>query len=233
MNHKFIQGLRDGIPIALGYFAVSFTLGITMRNAGLSAIQGFFASLLNNASAGEYAGVSMIAIHAPYFEIALMILIANARYLLMSFALSQKFHPKEHLIHRMIVGFDLTDELFGLAINQEGYLKPTYYYGAMAITMPAWAIGTALGILLGNVLPASIVQALSVALYGMFLAIIIPEAKKEKHVLWVVLAAFALSYACSILPVIKTLSEGTRTIVLTVLLASLAAFLFPVKEVQQ
>lgn len=235
MNKKelFGRGIKDGIPIALAYFAVSFTLGIAMRNAGINAIQGFFMSLLNNASAGEYAGISMIAIHASYLEIMMMTFIANARYLLMSFALSQKFHPQERLIHRMIVGFDLTDELFGLAINQEGYLKPFYYYGAMAITMPCWAIGTMLGILVGNVLPASIVQALSVVLFGMFLAIIIPEAKKEKPVLLVVICAFVSSYLCTIIPGISALSEGTRTILLTIVLASLAAFFFPRKEVQQ
>ena len=235
MNNSefFKKGMKDGIPIALAYFAVSFTLGIAMKNAGMNAIQGFFMSLLNNASAGEYAGISMIAIHASYIEIMLMTFIANARYLLMSFALSQKFHPQEKLFHRLLVGFDLTDELFGLAINQKGYLNPFYYYGGSAITIPCWATGTALGIILGNVLPTPIVQALSVALFGMFLAIIIPEAKKEKPVLLVILCAFTLSYLCSILPGIRTLSEGTRTIILTVVLASLAAFFFPRKEAQQ
>lgn len=229
----FKKGMVDGIPIALAYFAVSFTLGIAMKNAGMNAIQGFFMSLLNNASAGEYAGIAMIAIHASYLEIMMMTFIANARYLLMSFALSQKFHPKEKLIHRLLVGFDLTDELFGLAINQEGYLKPSYYYGAMVVTIPCWAIGTALGIILGNVLPNSIVQALSVALFGMFLAIIMPEARKEKPVLLVIICAFTLSFLSSILPGIRSLSEGTRTILLTVVLASLAAYLFPRKEFQK
>lgn len=230
--HKnvYLNGVRDGIPIALGYFAVSFTLGITMRNAGLNWVQGFFTSLLNNASAGEYAGISMIAAHAPYFETALMTLIANARYFLMSCAFSQKLSPDTSLWHRMLIGFDITDELFGISIAQKGYLDPSYYYGAMSISIPAWAIGTALGVIAGNVLPMKVVQALSVALYGMFLVIIIPPAKKNKIILVLVLISFALSYLCGVLPFVQTISEGTRTIVLTVLIAGVAATFFPHKE---
>ena len=228
-NRKiFCEGMRDGIPIALGYLAVSFSLGIAARNAGLTAFQGFLASLLNNASAGEYAAFSLIAAGATYLEVAIITLIANARYLLMSCALAQKFAPGTPFFHRLIIGYDVTDELFGITIARPGYLNPFYTYGAIALAAPAWAMGTALGIIAGNLLPVRVVSALSVALYGMFLAIIIPPARKNRVVAVLVMLSFALSFACGCLPGIASLSDGTRTILLTVLISCGAAVLFPV-----
>ncbi len=226
----FREGARDGLPIALGYFAVAFTLGIAARRAGLSAGQGFFASLFNNASAGEYAGFTLIQARAAYWELAVMTLIVNLRYLLMSCALSQKFSPDTPLWHRFLVGFDVTDELFGISIAREGYLDPYYFYGAMAVAMPGWAFGTFFGVIAGNVLPPRLVSALSVALYGMFLAVIIPPAKKDRVVAVLVPLCFAASWACANIPLISRLSSGTRTIVLTVLISGVAALLFPVAE---
>ena len=226
----FCEGMRDGVPIALGYFAVSFSLGIAARNAGLTPIQGFIASLFNNASAGEYAAFSLIAAGATYVEVAIITLIANARYLLMSCALAQRFAPGTPFFHRLIIGYDVTDELFGITIARPGYLNPFYTYGAIALAAPAWAMGTALGIVAGNLLPLRAVSALSVALYGMFLAIIIPPARRSRIVAGLVLAGFAASWAAGKLPVISGFSSGTRTIVLTVLLAGIAALLFPVQS---
>ena len=216
-----VRGMRDGIPIGLGYLAVAFSLGIAARNAGLNAFQGFLVSILNNASAGEYAGFTTIAI---------VTLIANARYLLMSCSLSQKFAPDTPLRHRLLVGYDVTDELFGLAISYDGWLDPYYMYGAILVAAPSWAVGTSLGVVMGNLLPARVVSALSVALYGMFLAIIIPPARKNKVVAVLVLLSFALSFACGCLPLVSTLSSGTRTIILTVLLSAGAALLFPISD---
>lgn len=122
----FCEGMRDGVPIALGYFAVSFSLGIAARTAGFTPLQGFVASLLNNASAGEYAAFALIASGATYLEVAIITLIANARYLLMSCSLSQKFAPDTPLRHRLLVGYDVTDELFGLAISYDGWLDPRF-----------------------------------------------------------------------------------------------------------
>lgn len=224
----FCEGMRDGVPIALGYFAVSFSLGIAARNAGLPPIQGFVASLFNNASAGEYAAFSLIAAGATYVEVAIITLIANARYLLMSCALAQRFAPGTPFFHRLIIGYDVTDELFGITIARPGYLNPFYTYGAIALAAPAWAMGTALGIVAGNLLPLRAVSALSVALYGMFLAIIIPPARKNKVVAVLVALSFALSFVCNYLPGIALLSDGTRTILLTVLISCGAAVLFPV-----
>ena len=227
---RFLRGMRDGVPIGLGYLAVSFSLGIAAGGIGLSAVQGFLASLLNNASAGEYAGFALMAAGAGYLELALVILVTNARYLLMSCALSQKFARETPFYHRLLVGFDVTDELFGLAIAQPGYLDPVYLYGAFAVAMPGWSVGTAVGILAGDVLPGRVVTALSVAIFGMFLAIIIPPAKENRVVGVLVLLSFAASLAFTVLPLFSGLSAGTRTLLLTVVIAGLAAAFFPVKE---
>ena len=206
-RRDFLAGVRDGVPIGLGYLAVAFSLGIAARSAGLNAFQGFLISLLNNASAGEYAAFTVIAADSGFVEMALITLITNARYLLMSCSLSQKFSPDTPLYHRLLVGYDVTDELFGI-----------------------WAIGTALGVTAGSILPARVVSALSVALFGMFLAIIIPPSKKNPVVLGCVCVSFAASWLCSVLPLTSALSESTRTILLTILIASAAAALFPVKD---
>ena len=227
------KGLTDGVPIALGYFAVSFTLGITAKNAGFAPFQSMLTSMLINASAGEFAGFTLIAAGAGFLEVAVMEFIANARYLLMSCALSQKLSPDTPLRHRLILGFYITDEFFGLSIARPGYLNPFYTYGMITLGGPAWALGTLLGCIMGNVLPVSIVNALSVGLYGMFLAIIIPPAKKDKVVGVLVVISFALSFVCGYLPLISKLSDGTRTILLTVLIAGAAAILFPVKDTQK
>lgn len=234
MNAKhgsvFREGMRDGIPIGLGYLAVSFSLGIAARNAGLTALQGFLASILNNASAGEYAAFTLIAANASYLEMALITLITNARYLLMSCALSQRFSPDIPFYHRLLMGYDIADELFGITIARPGYLNPYYTYGAIVVVAPCWAIGTALGVIAGNLLPLRVVSALSVALYGMFLAVIIPPARKNKVIAALILISFVASYAVACLPIISTLSGGTRTIILTVAISAAAAILFPVKQ---
>lgn len=225
-----LEGIRDGFPIGLGYFAVAFSLGIAAKKAGLTAFQGFLASLLCNASAGEYVGFTLIAASATYIEIALATLVANARYLLMSCSLAQRLDPEMPFYHRFIMSFNITDELFGIAISRKGYLNPCYSYGAVITSMPLWALGTMLGVIAGNSLPERIVSALSVALYGMFLAIIIPPAKKNRIIAALIIISFVLSFACAVLPVISSLAEGTRTIILTVIISAAAAALFPVKE---
>jgi predicted branched-subunit amino acid permease len=229
----FLRGIKDGLPIALGYFAVSFTLGIAAKNAGLTAVQAMLASLTNNASAGEFAGFTLIAANAGYFEMAVMIFIANARYLLMSCALSQKLSPETSLTHRMLIGYDVTDEIFGIAISVPGRLEPLYTYGAFTVAIPGWGVGTFLGVLMGNILPANIVSALSVGLYGMFIAIIVPPARRNKIIAGLIILSMVASYALATLPVISTVSSGIRTIILTVIISAAAAILFPVKEAKE
>ena len=226
----FQKGVKDGIPIALGYFAVSFTLGITAKNAGLTALQAMLASFTLNASAGEFAGFTLIAAGASYLEVAIMEFVANARYLLMSCALSQKIPSDTPLLHRLIIGYDVTDEIFGISIAVPGKLNPFYTFGAIAIAVPGWSIGTYLGVVMGNVLPANIVSALSVGLYGMFIAIIIPPARKSKIIAGIVTVSMAASFSFAKLPLVSNISSGVRTILLTVVISALAAYFFPVKE---
>lgn len=226
----FRDGMKNGIPIGLGYLAVSFSLGIMAKKAGLTPFQGLLASFLCNASAGEYAGFSIIAAGATYLEMALAIFIANARYLLMSCAFVQRFSPKTSIFHRLIMAFDITDEVFAISIARPGFLNPYYTYGAMTTTMPLWAIGTALGVMAGNMLPIRLVSAFSVALYGMFLAVIIPPARKDKIIAGLIVICFVLSFLSCYIPFVKEMSDGTKTIVLTVLISAVAAIIFPRKE---
>ena len=226
----FINGAKDGIPIAMGYFAVAFSLGIVAKKAGLNPLQGFISSFLNHASAGEYAEFTVILADASYIEMAIVILITNIRYLLMSCALSQKFHSGTSIVHRFFVGFGITDEIFGISIGRAGVLNPYYNYGAMTVALPGWSMGTALGIVAGNILPVSVVSALSVALYGMFVAIIIPASKQNKIVGGVVIASFLASFAVSETPFFDSMSDSMKISLLTVLIAGIAAALFPVKD---
>ncbi|MBQ4378664.1 MAG: AzlC family ABC transporter permease [Treponema sp.] len=226
----FLNGIAAGIPIGLGYFAVSFSLGIVARKAGLSPVQGFIASFFNLASAGEYALFTSIEQLVTYIEVAVITFVVNARYLLMSCALSQRFSPETPFYHRFFVAFGITDEIFGVSIAQKGTLNPFYNYGAMLIAVPLWSLGTSLGIIAGNMLPNLVVDALSVALYGMFIAIIIPPAKKNMTIASAVAVSFALSYAFSVLPYINNLSSGNRTIILTVAISAVLAYLKPIEE---
>ena len=226
MNQKkFLEGLRDGLPIALGYLAVSFGIGISCHAAGITALQGFLMSLFNNASAGEYGGITVITENAGVWMMVLMTLIINARYMLMSCALSQKLSPDTPLGVRMLIGFDVTDEVFGIAIAQEGILNVWYFIGAMCAALPGWSLGTLFGALAGNVLPVWAMNGFSVMLYGMFLAIIMPEGKKNRVVLGCIGVSFVLSaLAAKLLPM---LSGGMRILLLTIFISAAAAILFP------
>ena len=224
------RGLRDGMPICLGYFAVAFALGISAKNAGLTAFQAGLTAILTNASAGGYAGFTLMAASATYIEMAVMQFVANARYLLMSCALSQKLDPKTPLLYRLIIGFDITDEIFGISVAVDGKLNPFYTFGAMTVSIPGWALGTYLGVVMGNILHGSVVTALSVGLYGMFLAIIIPPARKEKTVAALIAVSFAASFVFSRVPVLAAIPEGVRIIALTVVISLGAAILFPKGE---
>lgn len=227
-KQKFFQGLRDGVPVGLGYLAVSFGIGISCHTAGISALQSFLMSLLNNASAGEYGGITVISEDAGLWMIVLMTLIINARYLLMSCALSQRLSPDTPLLFRLIIGFDVTDELFGLAISQSGWLNVWYFIGAMCVALPGWSVGTLIGALAGSILPQWAMGGFSVMLYGMFLAIIIPEGRKNR----IVLGCVAVSFACSWLAarLLPMLSDGMRILLLTIVLSAAAALLFPRRE---
>lgn len=226
----FKRGLKAGLPIGLGYFAVAFTMGIAARSAGFTAFQAALTSFLCNASAGQFVGFTLIAAGSSYIELAVMELVANARYFLMSFSLSQKLRPETGLLHRLILGWYVTDEVFGVAISAPGYLNPWYSYGAIALACPGWACGTFLGVVMGNVFPQNVVSALSVGLFGMFMATFVPAAKGSKIVLGLVIASMALHFALTRIPLFAGISEGMRIILLTVIISGAAAVLFPRHE---
>ncbi len=234
MDNKkaFTKGLCDGIPIGLGYFAVAFSLGFMARRCTLTPIQGFIGSFFTRASAGEYGVYSMIVQDAPYLAVVAMSLVTNLRYLLMSTALSQKFSEETPLISRILTGCCVTDEIFGISIAYEGHLNPCYTFGAFAISTPLWALGTTFGIIAGNILPSRIVSALSVALYGMFIAIIVPPSKKDRAVGIAVLAGFALSYVVRSPAITKmlNLSSGSVTILLTILISVAVSIIRPIDD---
>ena len=229
----FFRGVRDGVPIALGYFAVSFALGIKATEAGISPFFAALMSLLNVTSAGEAAAIALLGVGTTYFEIGFTQLVINIRYLLMSCALSQKLSPKTGFLHRMLIGYGVTDEIFGISAALDEELSPYYSYGAIAVSVPGWTLGTLLGALMGNLLPARVTVALSVALYAMFIAIILPPAKKSRVIAGLVavsmLASAGLTYLCSVLE-LTWFTEGFRIVALTVVISLAAAILFPVKD---
>lgn len=224
------RGLRDGVPIGLGYLAVSFTLGIAAKVSGLTASQATWMSLLNNTSAGEFAALGLIAAGAPYLEMAVTQFVINLRYLLMSCALSQKIAPETPVWQRLLMGYTITDEIFGISIAVPDRLDPFYCLGAISVAAPGWALGTCLGILMGEALPGRVVSALSVALYGMFLAVILPPARKDRVIAGVVAVSMLFSALFAWLPGLSGISSGTRIIILTVLISGAAALWFPVQE---
>ena len=231
MNHKqaFKKGMIDGIPIALGYIAVSFTFGILAKEAGLTMFQAVLLSFTNLTSAGQFAGLGIITTSASYLEMAFTQLIINLRYCLMSCALSQKLDQRTPFFHRFFMAYGNTDEIFGICSTTEGKLDPFYSYGAICVASPGWTLGTFLGVLSGSILPARILSALGVALYGMFIAIIIPPAKNDKIIAGVVMISMAVSFIFTCIPFLNQISSGFRIIILTLLIAGGAALLFPIQ----
>lgn len=229
-NYTFVRGIRDGIPICLGYFAVSFALGIAGRGVGMNAVQAFVMSLTMVASAGQFAAITLIGAGAGIIEMITTTVVVNLRYLLMSCSLTQKLSPETKLLHRLALSYCMTDEIFGLSISVDGFLRPVYTYGITMISVSGWCLGTVLGVVAGNILPALVTNALGVAMYGMFLAIIIPPAKENHFLGALVAVSMAASGLFSILPYLRSISSGFRVIILTILIAGIAAVIHPMEE---
>ena len=190
-----------GIPICMGYFAVSFALGIAARNTGMNALQSFVMSLTMVASAGQFAAIGLIGAGAGFIEMITTTLIVNLRYFLMSCSLTQKLDPSMKPVHRFGLAYCITDEIFGLSVSVNGYLHPFYTYGITFVSVSGWCAGTVLGVIVGNILPAAAADAMGVAMYGMFLAIIIPPAKKNHFVGGLVAVSMLGSFLFTVLPV--------------------------------
>ncbi len=228
MKNLFFKGLKDGLPIGLGYFSVSFGFGILCINLGLTAAAAVGISLTNLTSAGQVAGVGVIAAGGTLLEMALTQLVINLRYSLMGISLSQKLDESFTTPHRVIAAFGITDEIFAVAYAQPGKLKPVYLYGMTIISVLGWTSGTFLGAVLGQILPDALSSAMGIMLYGMFLAVVIPPAKQEKGIL----IAAILAALCSILftYVLTFVSGGFAVIISAILAAAVCALLFPKTE---
>ena len=231
MNKPFFRGLRDGIPIALGYFSVSFGFGIFCINLGLSVLAAAGISLTNLTSAGQVAGVGIIAAGGTLIEMVMTQLVINLRYSLFAISLSQKLDSSFTTPHRIAASFGITDEIFAVTYAQEGKVKPAYMYGVILISALGWVGGTALGAAMGQILPEMVSSAMGIMLYCMFLAIFVPPARKDRGVLMAVIMA-AL---CSILfnTVLTFVSGGFAVIISALVSAALCALLFPVAEEEE
>ena len=225
---SFSQGLRHGIPIALGYLSVSFAFGIQAVGIGLTPLQAVLISLTNLTSAGQLAGIQLMAAAAPLMEMALTQLTINLRYALMSLSLSQKLDRDMNTPRRMFFSFCNTDEIFAVASGQPGRVGHSYLYGLMCLPYFGWALGTLLGAVAGTLLPAFVTRALGIAIYGMFLAIILPPSRASKPVRTVVLLSAGLSLCFRYLPLLKGIPSGYAIIACAVLASCAGAALFPV-----
>ncbi len=229
-THSFKDGIKDGIPIALGYLSVSFTFGIMAVNSGLSIWLAVLISMTSLTSAGQFSGVGTIVFGAPYIEMALTQLVINLRYSLMSLSLSQKLDKSFTNVQRLILSFGITDEIFAVASQKHDGINTKYMYGLITLPYWGWAIGTLMGAVAGSILPDSISSALNIAIYGMFLAIIIPPAQKSKPILLVILLSVAISFLFKYMPYLNNLSGGLVIIICAIVASSLGAILSPVKE---
>lgn len=230
MKDHFKNGVKDGIPIALGYLSVSFSIGIIALASGLSVFQGAFMSLTNVTSAGQFAGIAVIASGGTIIELILTQLIINLRYALMSLSLSQKLPENMSIWKRMIIAFANTDEIFAVAMSHSKSLTFPYMIGLQSLPIIGWTLGTVLGAVAGQVLPTSIGSALSVALYGMFIAVVVPAASKLRPVLWVVAISAILSSMIYYLPLFSGISTGMSIIICTILASIIGALLFPISQ---
>lgn len=230
---SFNKGLKDGIPIAMGYFSVSVAFGLMAVEGGCTWFEALLISFTNLTSAGQFAGVTVIAGMGTYLEMALTQLVINSRYALMGIALSQKTDSRFKGAWRLILGFAITDEIFAVAIGQDENLSRQYFGGLMSLPIIGWSAGTVFGAILGNIMPEIITNALGIALYGMFIAVVVPKARENLHVLAVVIIAIAISAALYYIPVFSGISAGFAIIICAVIASAVGAVLFPVKEVEQ
>ena len=230
MTKYFRRGIRHGIPIGLGYLSVSFAFGMKAVGDGLTVLQAVLISMTNLTSAGQIAALPLMAAGASLAEMALTQLTINLRYALMSLSLGRKLDESMGTLQRMIFSFANTDEIFAVASAQPGKVGKHYLYGLMVAPWIGWSLGTFLGAAAGTLLPAFVRSALGIAIYGMFLAIILPPARKSRPVRFVVLTAVALSVCFRYVPGLNTVSSGFVIIICGVLAAALGAWRFPAKE---
>ncbi len=230
---EFINGIKDGIPICLGYFSVSMAFGLTAVLSGFPEWAAILTSFTNLTSAGQFAGVNIVLAGGRFIELAITTLIINMRYFLMSLSVSQKIDPSMKLWQRFILSFGITDEIFAVSMRRKRILTASYLAGLILTPIIGWTAGTAVGAVATSVMPTALSSAMGIALYGMFIAIIIPPARENKSVLIAVLASVVMSIVFKITPFLEFVSEGWTVIIITMAVSAFCASVFPVKEVQE
>jgi predicted branched-subunit amino acid permease len=228
-KQEFLQGIKDGMPICLGYFSVSMAFGLAVVLAGMPLWSAVLTSLTNVTSAGQFAGVNLMLSHAPFVEIFMTTIIINMRYFLMSLSVSQKVSSRMTMGQRLAVSFGITDEIFAVSMQRKGELSAVYMFGLILMPVVGWTMGTLTGAVATSFMPKALSDAMGIALYGMFIAIIMPDARKEKSVLYTIIMAVAASYAFTYLPLLNRLSSGWVIIIITIAVSAVAATLFPIK----
>ncbi len=229
-KQEFLDGVRDGFPICLGYFSVSMAFGLTAVLAGIPAWAAVVISLTNLTSAGQFAGMNLIVANGALIELGVTTLIINIRYFLMSISVSQKVEQKMTWKERPAVSFGITDEIFAVSMQRDHELTSAYMLGLTLTPLLGWTGGTLTGAVATSLMPPMLSNAFGIALYGMFIAIIVPPAREQKNVLFAVVLAILASVACTYLPGIRELSSGWTIILITLVVCVVAAWLFPVKE---
>ncbi len=230
---QLLQGFKDGSAIGIGYLSVSFTFGLAAGFSGLDWWEALLVSVMNLTSAGQFAGITIMAAAGSYIEMAVSQLVINLRYALMSISLSQKVDPRFHAGRKMLLGFAVTDEIFAVAMSREREVSSQYFLGLAVLPYLGWTFGTLAGAVCGNILPQNISDALGLAIYGMFIAIIVPAMKKDSRILKITLLAVALSFALYYLPGVCNISSGFAVIICAVLASAAGAACFPMEEEMQ
>lgn len=225
--NDFVIGLKKGIPIALGYLAVSFSFGV-MASQGLTPLMAIIISATNLTSSGQYAGVQLMMKSASYIEIILTVLLINIRYSLMSISLSQRLDPNMKIGTKLLIGFGITDEVYAVSITSPHKLTTKYMFGVILLPFLGWVIGTTLGAFCSSWFNEDLLKAMGISLYAMFIAIIIPDARRSKPIFVVIIIATALSCAFYYIPYIKEIGLGFKIIISTIIAALIGAIFFPI-----
>ena len=226
----FKKGFKLGVPIGIGYFSVSFAFGMMAISSGLSPALAVLISMSNVTSAGQFAGIQVITAGGSYIEMTLTMLMINARYFLMSLSLSQKVSKKLTRVQRALMSFCVTDEIFAVASMEQGEVTGWYWFGLMIMPYIGWSGGTLAGALISSLLPSSLQDALGIALYGMFIAIIIPAAKHSRAIVMTILIAVLVSCILYYIPLFSCISSGFAVIIVTIIAAGIMAYIAPIKE---
>ena len=233
VKDDFLRGLHDGIPICLGYVSVAFTFGLMCTENNLPFWIAVLISLTNLTSAGQFAGTALIIGGGSFIEIGITTFVINLRYMLMSLSVSQKVDAALSIPKRMVMSFGITDEIFGVSMQNKGNITFAYFMGLMALPILGWSGGTLIGAVAVSLLPDMVRSALGIAIYGMFLAIIIPPARTERAIAWVIVIAALISCVLYYVPLFSSISGGWMIIICAVATSSIAAILWPIPNEEE